>query len=130
MKPLRDYTIRAASLGAACLACAGALYLAFDAALGPENGPGSGAYHAKASAYGAGGAPDEAIPVDRALMPSLPNNWQAQWQGGLLWITRYNPNGSVADCLPFNDLDDYHHWVYAHPDFCDVNAEKVARHAP
>ena len=130
MKPLRSYAMQAVPLGAVSLCCAVALYLAFDTMLRSETGPGGWGYRASLRANGRGDAQDVAIPVDRALLGSLPPNWQAQWQAGMLWITRYNPNGSVADCLPFNDLDDYHHWVYAHPDFCDVNVEKVARHVP
>ncbi len=46
----------------------------------------------------------------------------------MLWITHYNPNGTVADCLPFDDLKGYHAWVQTHPDFCDVDVKKLARH--
>jgi hypothetical protein len=94
-----------------------------------ETGSGGWGHRVSPGANGRGEAQDVAIPVDRALLGSLPPDWQAQWRGGLLWITRYNPNGSVADCLPFSDLEDYHHWAYAHPDFCDVNVEKLALRA-
>ncbi|MBM4025138.1 MAG: hypothetical protein FJ280_06960 [Planctomycetes bacterium] len=122
MKPQGSFPLRAARFSVVSLCCAGALYLAFDTATRPDSGGFRGSQRARRGSE----APAVAIPVDRALLGSLPEDWQAQYRGGLLWITHYNPNGSVADCLPFNDLEDYHHWVYAHPDFCDVNVEKVA----
>ncbi len=130
MKLQRSQTIRAARLGAVSLCCAGALYLAIDTMLRSETGSGGWGYRGNQRANGRGDAQNVAIPVDRALLGSLPPNWQAEWRGSLLWITHYNPNGTVADCLPFNGLEDYHNWVYAHPDFCDVDAKKLARHGP
>ncbi len=126
MKWQDSYALRAARLGAASLCCAGALYLAFDTATKPERGGFQGNQHARR------GAEVQAvpIPVDRALLGSLPEDWEAQWRGGLLWITHYNPNGTVADCLPFDNLEGYHAWVQAHPDFCDVNVQKLARRSP
>jgi hypothetical protein len=130
MKPQRSYAIRAARFGAVSLCCAGALYLAFDTAFPPETGPGGWGYRASPRANYGRDAQDVAIPVDRALLPSLPDNWQAQWRGGMLWITRYNPNGTVGDCLPFDDLKGYHAWVQTHPDFCDVDLKKLGRREP
>ncbi len=123
MKWQDSCAFRAARLGAASLCCAGALYLAFDTATRPDRGGFRGNQRAQRGAE-VQAAP---VPVDRALLGSLPEDWQAQWNGGLLWITHYNPNGTVADCLAFNDLDDYHNWVYAHPDFCDVDVQKRTR---
>jgi hypothetical protein len=130
MKPQPSYAIRAARLGAVSLCCAGALYLAIDMMLRSDTGSGGWRYRASQRANARGDVQDVAIPVDRALLGSLPEDWQAQWRGGLLWITHYNPNGTVRDCLPFNDLEDYHRWVQTHPDFCDVDVEKVAQHVP
>jgi hypothetical protein len=47
----------------------------------------------------------------------------------MLWITHRNPDGTVADCLSFQDLEDYDGWVETHPDFCDVNVEELALRA-
>ncbi len=57
---------------------------------------------------------------------ALPDGWQADWRGELLWITHYNSNGTVADALPFDSLDGLYDWVEDHPDFCDVDVEKRA----
>jgi len=119
MKPQSSYAIRAVRLSAAALCCAGALYLAFDQArlygLVPS-GPG----------YEAG--QPVTIPIDRGLLPSLPDDWEAAWRGRMLWITHRNPDGTVADCLAFGGFEDYHVWVETHPDFCDVNVEECAAH--
>ena len=126
MKPQDSYTLRAARLGAASLCCAGALYLAFDTATRPDDGGFRGSQRARRGSE----APAAVRPVDRGLLGSLPEDWQAQYRGGLLWITHYNPNGTVTDCLAFRDVEDYHGWVGAHPDFCDVNVDKRTRPAP
>jgi hypothetical protein len=56
----------------------------------------------------------------------LPQNWQADWRTGRLCITRHNPNGTVADGLFFDSVTSFYDWVEAHPDFCDLNVDKVA----
>ena len=60
----------------------------------------------------------------------LPDGWQADWRGKLLWITHCNSDGTVADTLPFDSLDGLYDWVETHPDFCDVNVEKFALRMP
>jgi hypothetical protein len=59
------------------------------------------------------------------LACTLPDGWQVYWKGGKLWITHYNPNGSVADSLPFDNLQNFYQWFEAHPDCCDVDIDKV-----
>ncbi len=130
MKPQDRYAVRAVPFGAVVICCAIALYLALDTIFLSETSPGGRGWRGYHRAQSGTVAEGVAIPVDRALLGSLPGDWQAEWRGGMLWITHYNPNGTVADCLPFNDLESYHNWVYAHPDFCDVNVEKLARRAP
>jgi len=56
----------------------------------------------------------------------LPQNWQADWSAGTLCITRYNPNGTVADGLFFDSVGSFCDWAEAHPDFCDLDVERVA----
>ncbi|MHC4070620.1 MAG: hypothetical protein ACYSWW_21800 [Planctomycetota bacterium] len=63
------------------------------------------------------------------LSHPLPQGWQAGWSGGKLWITHYNPDGSVADCLPFDSLAGLYDWLEAHPDCCDVDVDKLASEA-
>lgn len=60
----------------------------------------------------------------------LPDGWQADWRDELLWITHYNPDGTVADALPFDSLKGLYDWVEDHPDFCDVNVERLVAQAP
>jgi hypothetical protein len=130
MKRQGSYAIRAARFGAVSLCCAGALYLALDTMLLPDTSPGGGQYRGNQRANCGSDSQDAAIPVERALLPSLPEDWQAQWRSGMLWITHYNPNGTVADCLPFEDLKSYRDWVQTRPDFCDADVEKLARRVP
>jgi hypothetical protein len=130
MKLQRSQTIRAARLGVVSLCCAGALYLAFDTAFPPETGPGRQGWRGNQRANYGRDAQDGAIPVDRALLSSLPEDWQAQWRGGMLWITHYNPDGTVRDCLAFEGLEGYRDWVQTHPDFCDVDVRKLAQRSP
>lgn len=59
------------------------------------------------------------------LVCTLPDGWQIDWRGGKLWITHYNPNGSVADSLPFDSLENFYQWFETHPDCCDVDVEKL-----
>lgn len=56
----------------------------------------------------------------------LPQNWQADWRAGTLCITRYNPNGTVADGLFFDSIGSFCEWADTHPDFCDLDVDKVA----
>jgi hypothetical protein len=64
------------------------------------------------------------------LAGPLPQGWQAEWNGGELWITHYNPDGSVADTLPFDSVESLSNWLEAHPDCCDVDVDKLAPKAP
>ncbi|MHC4519101.1 MAG: hypothetical protein ACYTAS_10960 [Planctomycetota bacterium] len=64
------------------------------------------------------------------LVCSLPEDWQAAWRDGKLWITHYNPDGTVVDSLPFDGLGDFYYWVETHPDSCDVDVEKLELEAP
>jgi hypothetical protein len=59
------------------------------------------------------------------LACSLPKGWQAGWCCGTLWIMHYYPNGTVADALPFKDLEGFCQWFETHPDCCDVDVEKT-----
>lgn len=61
---------------------------------------------------------------------SLPDGWQTDWKGGKLWITHYNPDGTVADALPFDGLGDFYQWFESHPDCCDVNVGKLGTNMP
>ena len=56
----------------------------------------------------------------------LPQDWQADWRSGELWVTHYNPNGTVADSLLFDSVGSFYDWADAHPDFCDLDVDKVA----
>jgi len=67
------------------------------------------------------------VSFGRKLACPLPDGWQADWSGGKLWIMHYNPNGTVADALPFDSLKDFYHWFDTHPDCCDVDVNKLAR---
>lgn len=65
------------------------------------------------------------VSCESELACSLPEGWQAGWNGGTLWITHHNPNGTVADALPFKDLEGFYQWFETHPDCCDVDVEKT-----
>ena len=66
----------------------------------------------------------ESSPV--TLVCNLPDGWQIDRRAGKFWLTHYNPNGSVADCLPFDSLENFYQWFETHPDCCDVDIEKLA----
>ncbi len=72
-------------------------------------------------------AQDSDASSECVLACSLPDGWQANWSGEKLWIVHYNPNGTVADALPFDSLKDFYHWFDTHPDCCDVDVDKCAR---
>ena len=55
----------------------------------------------------------------------LPAGWKVSSKGSRFWVTHYNPNGSVADSLPFDSTRDLYSWLNTHPDCCDVNLAKV-----
>ena len=57
----------------------------------------------------------------------LADGWRAEWKGETLWLTHYNPDGRVADSLPFHSVEHLHAWVEAHPDCCDVDVDKDVR---
>jgi hypothetical protein len=61
------------------------------------------------------------------MVYNLPDGWQINRSGDIFWLTHYNPNGSVADCLPFDSLENFYQWFETHPDCCDVDidVEKV-----
>jgi len=59
------------------------------------------------------------------LVCNLPDGWQIDWIGGKLWLTHYNPDGSVADFLPFDSVENFYQWFEAHPDCCDVDIDKL-----
>ena len=61
---------------------------------------------------------------------NLPDGWQIDFRGGKLWLTHYNPNGSVADCLPFDSVENFYQWFETHPDCCDVDIETIAVDSP
>jgi hypothetical protein len=61
------------------------------------------------------------------LACSLPEGWQADWSSGQIWITHYNPSGTVADALAFSSLEDLYVWLENHPDCCDVDVDKIAQ---
>ncbi|MHC4143615.1 MAG: hypothetical protein ACYSWW_17975 [Planctomycetota bacterium] len=73
---------------------------------------------------------DRRAPLGYTLARPLPQGWQADWSGGKLWITHYNPDGSVADALPFDSLESLYVWFETHPDCCDVDVDKLMREAP
>ena len=56
----------------------------------------------------------------------LPQDWQADCRSGELWIVHYNPDGTVADSLLFDNLGSFYDWAETHPDFCDLDVDKVA----
>jgi hypothetical protein len=56
---------------------------------------------------------------------NLPDGWQIDRKGGIFRLTHYNPNGSVADCLPFDSLENFYQWFETHPDCCDVYIDKL-----
>jgi hypothetical protein len=64
------------------------------------------------------------------LVCNLPDGWQIHWKGGKLWITHHNPNGSIADSLPFDSLENFYQWFETHPDCCDVDVEKLTTDKP
>ncbi|MFC1604572.1 hypothetical protein ACFL5F_06040 [Planctomycetota bacterium] len=68
---------------------------------------------------------DWRVSSGRKLVCPLPDGWQVDWNGGKLWLTHYNPNGSVADSLPFDSLINFYQWFETHPDCCDVNIDKL-----
>jgi hypothetical protein len=76
------------------------------------------------------GPQDHRTSLGLALAQPLPQGWQADWSGGKLWITHYNPDGSVADTLPFDSVESLSNWLEAHPDCCDVDVDKLAPKAP
>ena len=121
MKAQSSYAIGAVRFGAVSLCCAAALYLAFDKTRSYGIIPSGPSY---------GGSQSARIPIERGLLFSLPEDWEAEWLGGMLWITHRNPDGTVADRLSFSGVKDYHAWVETHPDFCDVNVEKLALRMP
>jgi len=55
----------------------------------------------------------------------LPQGWRAGWDGGKLWLTHYNPDGSVVDSLAFDSPECLSDWVEAHPDCCDVDVDQL-----
>jgi len=59
------------------------------------------------------------------LVCNLPDGWRIDSIGGKLWLTHYNPNGSVADSLPFDSVENFYRWFETHPDCCDVDVEKI-----
>jgi len=119
MRLRRNPALRTAQLGAVGLCCAVALYLTFDQAR---------LYGIVPSGPGDKASQSVTIPIDRGLLPSLPDDWEGAWRGGTLWITHRNPDGTVADCLPFDGFEEYYDWIETHPDFCDVNVEECAAH--
>ncbi|HEC03707.1 MAG TPA: hypothetical protein ENI81_09250 [Phycisphaerales bacterium] len=68
----------------------------------------------------------ESQDLEGSIKSLLPQNWQADWRAGTLCITRYNPNGTVADGLFFDSIGSFCDWAGTHPDFCDLDVDKVA----
>lgn len=64
------------------------------------------------------------------LVCNLPDGWQIDLRGGKLWLTHYNPNGSVADSLPFDSLENFYQWFETHPDCCDVDIHNLTPDKP
>lgn len=54
---------------------------------------------------------------------SIPDGWQADWRGQMLWLTHTNADGTVADSLSFIGVEGLYEWIESHPDFCDVSVE-------
>ena len=69
--------------------------------------------------------PNERVSCESELTCSLPKGWRADRCGGTLWITHYNPNGTIADALPFKDLEGFYQWFETHPDCCDIDVKKT-----
>jgi len=63
------------------------------------------------------------------LICPLPRGWRADREDGKLWLTHYNLDGSIADSLFFNRVEDLHAWVEAHPDCCDVDVDRLVSEA-
>ncbi len=69
---------------------------------------------------------DKSQSLEGSVKYLLPQGWQANWRSGEVWIKHYNPNGTVADSLPFDSVGSFYDWADAHPDFCDLDVDKVA----
>jgi hypothetical protein len=70
-----------------------------------------------------------AYPSDTVVC-NLPDGWQIDFRGGKLWLKHYNPNGSVADYLPFDNVKSFYQWFETHPDCCDVDIKTIAVNSP
>ena len=116
MKWFRAFEVRRIELACAATLALISIYYAGTTALAPEIRYIRQAYLAKSN------NPVETRPAEVAC--HLPDGWQADWRGEVLWITHYNQDGAVADALPFHSLEGLYDWVEDHPDFCDVNVEK------
>ena len=57
----------------------------------------------------------------------LPERWEAEWRNGTLCVTHNNADGALADFHVFNNIDSFYIWFDMHPDFCDLDVDKVAR---
>ncbi len=64
--------------------------------------------------------------LEESVEHSLPGSWQADLKAGTLWVTHCNPDGTVADALPFESVASFYGWAEAHPDFCDLDVDVVA----
>ncbi len=64
--------------------------------------------------------------LEESVERFLPGGWQADLKTGRLWITHYNSNGTVADALLFDSAGSFYDWAAAHPDFCDLDVDRVA----
>ncbi len=132
MKWFDTFAVRGVLLACIASVTVAGLYLAWEPYLGSHLGrllqSISGGHDSRSNFHAdhVGGLQNQGASSRFKLARPLPAGWQAEWRGGKLWIRHYNPNGSVADSLPFDSPSNLYDWVETHPDCCDVNVAKLA----